>query len=119
VSPVVLNAQRELVGVRDVAVMLGVSRATARRWNDEGLLPSPLRVGGRILWRVRELRDWIDAGGPPRDDWKWRPSLPAKLEQLIELKRDEAVALAAEIAELEERRRQGDIAASVVVRRVN
>jgi predicted DNA-binding transcriptional regulator AlpA len=86
--------ERELLSARQLAWVLSVNPATVRRWDAGGLIPDGVRIGGRVLWRRRELMDWIDAGMPHRTDWKWSPSIPAKLEALIQLKRQEAVAAA-------------------------
>jgi predicted DNA-binding transcriptional regulator AlpA len=32
-------------------------------------LPSPVRIGGRVVWRVAEIRDWLAAGAPHRETW--------------------------------------------------
>ena len=39
----------------EVAALLGVHRSTVWRWLDGGLVPQPRRVGGRTLWRRREI----------------------------------------------------------------
>ena len=61
-----------LVGADEVARLLSVSRSTVYCWLDCGRLPSPLKVGGRTLWRFDELQQWIGAGAPPRVKWEMR-----------------------------------------------
>lgn len=61
-SPLVADARR-------LAAMLGVGLRTVRTWDAAGRLPAPVRIGGRVVWRVDELRDWLDAGAPNRDRW--------------------------------------------------
>ena len=55
----------------ETARALGVGRSTLYRLNSAGKIPQPLRVGKRLRWRARELRDWARAGGPPRSRWAW------------------------------------------------
>ena len=37
-----------------------------------GQVPRPVRIGGLVRWRRRELEDWIAAGCPPRSVWENR-----------------------------------------------
>jgi predicted DNA-binding transcriptional regulator AlpA len=59
-----------LVGADGAAKVLGVSPGQLRNMNSSGHLPSPVRLGGRVLWRVNELRDWVAAGCPDRRAWE-------------------------------------------------
>jgi predicted DNA-binding transcriptional regulator AlpA len=49
--------------------LLGLGIRTIRTLDAAGKLPAPVRIGGRVLWSVREIRQWIAAGCPPRDEW--------------------------------------------------
>jgi predicted DNA-binding transcriptional regulator AlpA len=49
--------------------MLCVGLRTIRAWDASGKLPAPLRIGGRVVWRVSEIRAWLDAGAPDRETW--------------------------------------------------
>jgi prophage regulatory protein len=60
----------ELVDAAGVAAMLGIGDRTVRRLDVEGRLPMPVKIGGSVRWRLSELRDWIDAGCPPRQKWE-------------------------------------------------
>jgi hypothetical protein len=52
------------------ARLCGVSAATWHRQRAAGKIgPAPVRLGGRGLWRVAELRDWVEAGCPDRRTW--------------------------------------------------
>ncbi|VTT98148.1 Marine sediment metagenome DNA, contig: S01H1_L03384 OS=marine sediment metagenome GN=S01H1_10196 PE=4 SV=1: Phage_AlpA [Gemmataceae bacterium] len=55
---------------RRLAVMLCAGLRTVRAWDVAGKLPKPLRIGGRVVWRVDEIRAWIDAGAPDRETWE-------------------------------------------------
>ena len=62
VPPLVVDARR-------LAAMLNKSIRTVRVWDARGLIPTPLRIGGSVVWRVDEIRDWLDAGAPDRVRW--------------------------------------------------
>ena len=32
-------------------------------------IPKPVRLGRRVVWRVEELKAWVDAGCPPLHKW--------------------------------------------------
>ena len=51
---------------RVASSMLGVSRATLWR-NPDNRFPKPIRLGGRTLWIVSELRAVIDRAATERD----------------------------------------------------
>ena len=55
----------------ELAGVLNVSRSTVYRYEEEGKLPAPVRLGGAVRWRAAEIRDWIRAGCPPRAHWEW------------------------------------------------
>ena len=59
-----------LVGAVDAAALLGVSVHHWRRLRDLSLVPAPIRLGRRQLWRVDELRSWAAAGCPSREQWE-------------------------------------------------
>jgi prophage regulatory protein len=61
-----------VVDARRLAEMLGAGIRTIRSWDASGVLPRPVRVGGRVVWRVSEIRDWLDAGAPCRQMWEAR-----------------------------------------------
>ena len=58
-----------LVGANGVARMLDCGLRTIRSMDSAGKLPMPIRLGGRVLWSVDELKDWIRAGCPDRAAW--------------------------------------------------
>jgi predicted DNA-binding transcriptional regulator AlpA len=37
-----------------------------------GIIPSPVKIGGRQMWRRVEIDAWLDAGCPSRDEWEAR-----------------------------------------------
>jgi predicted DNA-binding transcriptional regulator AlpA len=58
-----------LVDASAAAALCGVSNATWYRLMSAGKVPAPVRLGGRVLWRVRELELWTDHGCPERVEW--------------------------------------------------
>jgi predicted DNA-binding transcriptional regulator AlpA len=64
-SPLVVDA-------RQLAPLLCISLRTVRAWDAAGKLPSPVRIGGRVVWRLDEIRAWLDAGAPDRQTWAAR-----------------------------------------------
>lgn len=64
-SPLVVDARR-------LARLLCCGIRTVRTWDTAGKLPAPLRIGGRVVWSVAEIKLWIRAGCPPRKEWDSR-----------------------------------------------
>jgi predicted DNA-binding transcriptional regulator AlpA len=59
-----------LVGGKDLARLLGISTATFWRWDSSGELgPAGIKKGGRRLWALAEVREWVAAGMPGRQTW--------------------------------------------------
>lgn len=75
-SPVRRTRRRKLpllaVSAKGVAKLLSTGLRTVRTWDAGGKLPRPVRVGAKVLWSVSELRAWLAAGCPPREDWECR-----------------------------------------------
>jgi predicted DNA-binding transcriptional regulator AlpA len=58
-----------VVDAKRLARLLTCGVRTVRTLDAGGKLPKPLRIGGRVVWRVAEIRDWLAAGAPDRDTW--------------------------------------------------
>jgi len=63
-------AEPLLVPAAKAARLCGVSEASWYRLKAAGKLPAPVRLGGRVLWRVEELRRWCAAGCPDLRTWQ-------------------------------------------------
>lgn len=61
-----------LVSAYEAAEMLGISRSTLYDFNQRGIIPLPVHLGRRTLWRADELRQWVEAGCPGRGTWQER-----------------------------------------------
>jgi len=66
----------ELLDADGVAAMLSVSARSVRAMNAADEMPRPIRVRGRVLWAVAELREWIAGGAPTRAEWEARRKRP-------------------------------------------
>lgn len=53
------DEQRMLVGADSLAWHFECDPSSIRRWAKAGLMPKPLRIGGRTLWDVEEVREWV------------------------------------------------------------
>ena len=68
------KARLPRLGVRreDAAEMIGVSVPTWDRMAAGGKTPAALRVGGCVVYSVRDLRMWMDMGCPDRAEFEAR-----------------------------------------------
>jgi predicted DNA-binding transcriptional regulator AlpA len=62
--------QALLVPAEVAGAMCGRSEASWWRDHAAARIPAPIKLGGRTLWRVQELRDWVEAGCPARKAWE-------------------------------------------------
>ena len=53
----------ELVGVVQASEITGYSKNTLYQMHSRGQIPCAVKVGGRLLFRTAELREWVDSGG--------------------------------------------------------
>jgi predicted DNA-binding transcriptional regulator AlpA len=58
------------VEAREAARICGISRTSWYGLRAGGAIPAPIRLGRRVLWRVDELRRWLDAGCPNQRKWQ-------------------------------------------------
>lgn len=58
---------RLLVSRREAAEMLGICTRSWDRLVAALKTPEPIRLGGRILWRVSDLEEWVRLGRPDRN----------------------------------------------------
>ena len=61
--------RNELLNIKDVSLVLGVSLASVRRLDQSGKIPAPARLGKSVRWNRSELTSWIESGSPCRADW--------------------------------------------------
>lgn len=58
-----------LLGRDAAAEFLAVSTSTLDRLSASGVVPTPLRLGGRVAWGRAELAAWCRHGCPDRATW--------------------------------------------------
>ncbi len=71
IAPLVVDARR-------LAKLLCAGVRTVRTWDAAGKLPAPVRIGGRVVWCVTEIRAWLAAGAPNRETWEARKAASRK-----------------------------------------
>ena len=59
-----------MVEAAEAARLCGISRATWYAMRKSGKVPKPVRLGGRVQWRVDELHEWVRVGCPPLARWE-------------------------------------------------
>jgi predicted DNA-binding transcriptional regulator AlpA len=59
-----------LINAKTAARLCSKSVRTWRSWDAAGRIPRPLRIGRSTLWRADELRAWVSAGCPRRQEWE-------------------------------------------------
>ena len=70
-NQLVMTTEPLLVDSKDAAAILGLSTSEFYSLHCNGRLgPSPVSIKGKELWRVAELRRWVDEGAcAPRKKW--------------------------------------------------
>jgi prophage regulatory protein len=59
-----------VVDAKGAAQLLSSGLRTVRSWDAAGKLPAPIRIGGRVVWLVEDIRAWLKAGAPDRETWE-------------------------------------------------
>ena len=67
-----------VVDARRLAKFLCAGLRTIRSWDAAGKLPAPIHIGGKVVWRTAEIREWLAAGAPRRDEWQARRAAARK-----------------------------------------
>lgn len=64
------QSQTLMATVGDVARMLHISIRQVWRLHSIGRLPNPVRLGNCVRWRIDEIRAFVEAGCPCRQEWE-------------------------------------------------
>jgi excisionase family DNA binding protein len=56
----------QCLNIKELAIILGVSVRHVERMDAAGKLPKPLRLGRAKRWRYEEIKSWLAAGCPER-----------------------------------------------------
>ena len=54
----------EKVGVAQAAEITGYSKNSLYQMHSQGKIPCAVKVGSKLMFRTRELQEWVDNGGP-------------------------------------------------------
>ncbi len=54
----------QLIGVQELAKLLGCAPRTIYRLADGGRMPRPRKLGGLVRWSLAEIRKWVEDGCP-------------------------------------------------------
>ena len=57
---------------RGLGIALGISPRHVESLHSRGRLPRPIRLGARRVWVLDEIRRWLAAGAPSREEWEAR-----------------------------------------------
>lgn len=59
-----IDSESEITGyipIQKLSAVLGISKATLRRWERVKTMPQSIRFGGRIrFWKLETIRKWIE-----------------------------------------------------------
>jgi predicted DNA-binding transcriptional regulator AlpA len=61
-----------VVTAKELGKILAVAVRTIWRYDEEGKIPRPLRIGRSVRWRLNEIQDWLNCGAPRREVWEAR-----------------------------------------------
>jgi predicted DNA-binding transcriptional regulator AlpA len=84
------------VPTTEAARLCGLTVPMWRKLDRSGRCPAPLKVGRRLLWRVRDLEEWLEAGCPARSEYQARRWRRDRSDALNELKAISRAAAAGE-----------------------
>jgi predicted DNA-binding transcriptional regulator AlpA len=68
----VAAVERLLVDTEHAAVTCSISTASWYRLKAAGRTPAPVKLGGRTLYRIEDLRLWVRLGCPTRKEFETR-----------------------------------------------
>jgi predicted DNA-binding transcriptional regulator AlpA len=51
---------KERLSAKELAAVIGVSERTITNWKNKGWLPPRKRFGGRFVWDVQEVRQYLE-----------------------------------------------------------
>ncbi len=51
--------ERRYYRMTDLMQMIGVSRKTIWDWQRRGIFPKPIRIGGLVLYRIKDVEDFL------------------------------------------------------------
>jgi predicted DNA-binding transcriptional regulator AlpA len=94
--------ERELLRANELAELLGMSRSGAYQGVRDGSIPRPIQAAGSTRWRRREIEDWVIQGCPTVSAWTWQPTMPVRLDMLIQTLTTSAADISQKLAAVRE-----------------
>jgi hypothetical protein len=67
-----------LVDTEQAAAACSIGRATWFRLKSRGMTPAPVKLAGRVLYRVEDLRLWVSLGCPSRKEFEVRKAAESR-----------------------------------------
>ena len=54
----------ERVNVNQASEITGYTKNSLYQMHSHGQIPSAIKVGSKLMFKTRELQDWVEQGGP-------------------------------------------------------
>jgi predicted DNA-binding transcriptional regulator AlpA len=61
-----------LIDTAEAARAVGISSASWFRLKSAGKTPGSIKLGGRVLYRLADIRSWVAMGCPPKKEFEIR-----------------------------------------------
>ena len=60
-----MENESELLTTKEVAKMVNAGERTVWRWSRSGIMPAPLKIGGKaVRFRRADITAWVEEGCP-------------------------------------------------------
>ncbi len=69
--------EKKLIPFLNAIKQVGVSRNTALRHIEDGIMPEPIRLGSKLFFNAQNWAEWIDQGCRPVGTG-WQPKARSK-----------------------------------------
>lgn len=75
-APFAIRRVLELLDERELATFLSVDLRTIHRWRAEGRGPAFIKAGNTVLFRLADLRDWLEGRVEQTAEAEYRDAAP-------------------------------------------
>jgi predicted DNA-binding transcriptional regulator AlpA len=69
-DPATCSLDQLVYDTGDMCRVLGISLPSLARLRAACKLPRAFKLGGKLVWRAAEVREWVAAGMPPLAEWE-------------------------------------------------
>jgi predicted DNA-binding transcriptional regulator AlpA len=80
-APISTPAQLRLIDVGELSRVTGLSKPTLWRHHEAGLIPSGMKIGRAVRWRLADITRWIESGCPRRDNFTHQEQKPLSQQE--------------------------------------